>query len=104
MADSTVPVSGCHVEALSAGEPHVPIGPSALTNAAGMFALDAEFGPGKYAFEVSKGKVTARVPVAIAPSADWYKLLHIALPDAAAGAGTRSTAKEEDGVVVFGQL
>ncbi len=103
-ADTAVPVSGCEVEAFSVGEPHVAVGPSALTNAAGMFALDFELRPGKYTFEVSKGKVMARVPVVIAPAVGWCSLLHIALPHAALAADTQSKANGKGGAAVFGQV
>ncbi len=104
IADTTVPASGCHVEVFSLGEPHLALGQSALTNALGVFALDFELGSGKYVFVVSKGKVTARVPVTIASSAGWYKLLTIALPQTASGAGATSMTEEKSGVTVFGQV
>ncbi len=103
-AETAVPVSGCQVEAFSVGEPHVAVGPSALTNAAGMFALNVELRPGKYTFEVSKGKVMARVPVLIAPSAGWYKLLHLKFPRTALVAGAQTAANQKSGEAIFGQV
>ena len=127
-ADTAAPVSGCRVEAFSEGEPHAALGPYALTNAAGMFALDGKLGPGKYTFGVTKGKVfpfyppigvwppvkfkfkaakgeaTARLPVSIPSSASWYKLVHLKLPREASGPAAKKAAKENPGAAIFGQV
>ena len=120
------PNSGYRVAVLLPGGQHHSLGPSALTNADGMFALNGELRPGKYTFEITRGRLflvrppsgvwppleykfeaskrdaTMRVPAVITPSASWFTLLRLKLPGAAAGARERDT--KERGVPVFGQL
>ena len=98
------PVPGCRVEAFSSGKPQVAVGPFALTNAAGMFALAVELSPGRYVFEVSKGKASVHVPVVVSPSAGWYKLLNVELPHAASGTAAQPGRSENGGTAVFGQI
>ena len=120
------PDSGYRVAVLLPGGHHHSPGPSALTNVDGMFALNGELRPGKYTFEITRGRLflvrppsgvwppleykfeaskreaPVRVPTVITPSASWFTLLRLKLPGAAAGARERDI--KERGVPVFGQL
>ncbi len=121
-------VSGYRVAVFPSGGHPGLHGLSALTNAAGMFALNGELRPGKYTFEItagrvlpvflpshvwppikyrfeaSKGEVTVRVPAVIAPSAQWFTLLHLELPRATSGPRERRRAVKGRGVAVFGRI
>ncbi len=120
------PGSGYRVAVLLPGGHHHSPDPSALTNVDGMFALNGELRPGKYTFEITRGRLflvrppsgiwplleykfeaskrdaTVRVPAVITPSASWFTVVRLKLPGAAAG--HRERAIKERGVPIFGQL
>jgi hypothetical protein len=104
VTQGAAPVSGCRVQAFSSRKPHAAVGPAALTNAAGMFALGTGLRVGKYSLKATKGRTTVRVSVVITRSAAWYRVLHFKLPHALPGPGARRTPDGKGGVAVFGQV
>ncbi len=97
------PVPGVQVQVFSVGRTQKPMLPPVQTNKAGLFTFDAQLRPGKYIFEATKGLIARRMPVAIAPSARWYRVVHIEMSHPQSKPMAQAAADREFGVAVFGQ-